>query len=90
MMSKSLVQKHLRQADLEQLNISRSASQTKQLIDRYGFPPGIMLSPKIRGWAEDQVAAWLAQRPVMYELPPIPNRPRGRPRKQPAPEQNAA
>jgi predicted DNA-binding transcriptional regulator AlpA len=84
---KPLVPKILRQRDLETLNISKSDTQTKYLQREHSFPLGRLLSPNIRGWTEQEVADWLAARPVDFKAMP-PQLKRGRPRKQP--EQTAA
>jgi predicted DNA-binding transcriptional regulator AlpA len=32
-------------------------------IETEGFPPGILLGPNSRAWYEDEIEAWLANRP---------------------------
>jgi hypothetical protein len=36
----------------------------QRLIDLENFPEGRWLSPNCRAWTEDEIAAWLASRPV--------------------------
>jgi len=79
---KPLVPKFLRQKDLEALNISKSDTQTRFLQREHGFPLGRMLSPQIRGWTEQEVADWLATRPVKRTDDPALNLPRRRGRRQ--------
>jgi predicted DNA-binding transcriptional regulator AlpA len=79
---KPLVPKFLRQRDLEALNISKSDTQTRFLQREHSFPLGRLLSPNIRGWTEQEVADWLAARPVDFKAMP-PQLKRGRSRKQP-------
>jgi predicted DNA-binding transcriptional regulator AlpA len=76
----SRVPHFLRQKDLEARGISASVTQTRALQKDQGFPAGRMISPKIRAWTEDEVAAWLSTRPIKSDWT-IPRRPVGRPRK---------
>jgi hypothetical protein len=50
--------------NLREASIVDSWQQLSQLIDRYGFPPGRLLSPNIRVWDIDDVRQWLANRPT--------------------------
>lgn len=73
----------LTQDDLKEKKISSSSRQTRYLQEHHNFPPGRMLSPQIRGWTEQELATWLASRPVKSHCNiPASKRPRGRPRKQ--------
>lgn len=56
--------KYLRYPDLAARGIVKSRMTLKRLIDLQGFPPGILLTPNCRAWAEEDVDAWLASRPV--------------------------
>jgi predicted DNA-binding transcriptional regulator AlpA len=76
---KSLVPRFLRQKDLEELGISASPKQTYNLQRDCGFPLGRKISPRVRGYSEDEVLAWLATRPTERNAPP-PARSVGRPR----------
>jgi len=58
----------LRFRDLEARGIVASWTQLKRLIGKYEFPPGRMLSPNIRAWAEEEIDEWFKSRPV--EGPP--------------------
>jgi predicted DNA-binding transcriptional regulator AlpA len=72
------------QDDLEARKISSSRKQTEYLQREHGFPLGRMLSPKIRGWTEAEIASWLATRPTagMNNIPEEKRNRVGRPRKQ--------
>jgi len=78
----------LTQDDLTKRKISSSRQQTDYLQRNCGFPHGRLLSPKVRAWTEQEIADWLASRPITGLLP-IPEEKRGlgagRPRKQPKP-----
>jgi len=50
--------------NLRERGIVDSRPQLKNLIDNYGFPPGRLLSPQVRGWTEEEVTEWLASRPT--------------------------
>ena len=55
----------LRFSDLQARNIVKSWPQLKNLIEKYGFPRGRMLSPNVRAWSEEEeVEPWLKSRPV--------------------------
>lgn len=54
----------IRFRDLKVRGVVNSWPQLKNLIDRYGFPSGRLTSPQIRVWTEDEVAEWLASRPI--------------------------
>jgi hypothetical protein len=57
--------KLLRYADLKDRQIVKSRAQLKNLIEKYGFPPGRMLGPNTRVWGEEtEIAAWLDSRPI--------------------------
>jgi predicted DNA-binding transcriptional regulator AlpA len=60
--------KLLRYFDLEERHIATSRAQLKNLIEKYGFPPGFMLSPNARAWPEAEVDRWLESRPVTGPL----------------------
>jgi hypothetical protein len=55
---------YVRFRDLKAANIVGNWSILQRLIDEESFPPGVMLGRNTRGWALDQVKAWLAARPV--------------------------
>ena len=75
--------KLLRYADLKDRQIVKSRAQLKNLIEKYGFPPGRMLGPNTRVWDEEtEIAAWLDSRPVAGPPPRgIAKVGKGRPRK---------
>jgi hypothetical protein len=61
----------VRFADIRAAGIVGSYEQLYQLIDKEGFPPGVMLSPNVRAWRIDLVERWLGARPV--ERKPVPD-----------------
>lgn len=64
----SAIPKYIRFADLKNAGIVKSWQQVKNMIQTVGFPPGVMLSPNVRAWTEDEVSVWLETRPE-YQLP---------------------
>jgi predicted DNA-binding transcriptional regulator AlpA len=56
--------RYLRYPDLVARGIIKSRMTLKRLIDSQGFPRGVLLTPNCRAWAEEDVDAWLASRPV--------------------------
>jgi hypothetical protein len=76
-----MIERRLRYRDLEARGIVRNRPTLGNWIRLLGFPPGQLTGPNSRTWSEDEVAAWLAARPVAPK-PMLPTkRPRGRPRK---------
>lgn len=72
----------LRFRDLKARRIVNNWVTLRNRIERDGFPPGRMLGPNDRAWTDQEIADYLASRPV--EGPPprgIAAAPRGRPRK---------
>jgi hypothetical protein len=53
-----------RYRDFKARKIVENRTQLKHLIEKYGFPRGVMLTPATRAWADDELDAWLASRPV--------------------------
>lgn len=49
--------------DLRAAKIVGNWAQLYNLINDYGFPAGVMLSPNIRAWNIEDVRAWLDTRP---------------------------
>ena len=58
----------IRYPELVARGIVNSRPQLSNLIIRQGFPPGRLLSPNVRAWTEDEIADWLASRPVAPDL----------------------
>jgi hypothetical protein len=55
----------LRFRDLQNRQIVDSWAQLRNLIEKYGFPPGHMLGPNTRAWdEEDEIEPWLQSRPT--------------------------
>jgi hypothetical protein len=50
--------------DLRAAGIVGNWPQLYNLIDDYGFPAGVMLSPNARAWKVEDVRAWLDGRPM--------------------------
>jgi predicted DNA-binding transcriptional regulator AlpA len=53
----------IRFPDLVARGIFTSRMTLKRAIDTQGFPAGVLLTPNCRAWPEDDVNAWLANRP---------------------------
>jgi hypothetical protein len=62
--------------NLREAGIVVSWEQLSQLIDRYGFPPGRLLSPNTRVWDLDEVRKWLSNRPSERKVIAPPSRSR--------------
>ena len=63
--------KLLRYADLKDRQIVKSRAPLKNLIEKYGFPPGRMLGPNTRAWDEQtEIAAWLDLLPARSPVRP--------------------
>ena len=54
----------IRFQDLKARGIAKSWTQLGHLQKHHGFPEGRLLSPQIRAWTEEEVAAWLKTRPT--------------------------
>jgi hypothetical protein len=55
----------LRFPELKRRGIVHNRAQLKNMIARYNFPPGTLLTPNCRVWdEEDELNPWLASRPV--------------------------
>jgi predicted DNA-binding transcriptional regulator AlpA len=50
--------------DLKGRGLADSYAQLDNLIRKYGFPIGRLLGPNTRVWSEDEIDAWLANRPT--------------------------
>jgi predicted DNA-binding transcriptional regulator AlpA len=59
-----MVPTFLRFSDLKARGIAKSWAQLGLLQKNHGFPAGRLLSPQIRAWTEEEVAEWLAGRPI--------------------------
>lgn len=55
---------YVRYADLVAAGIVSNYSQLIHLIDREGFPGGVLLAPNTRAFELHLVQAWLASRPT--------------------------
>jgi hypothetical protein len=53
-----------RYRDLKARKIVENRTQLKHLIEKYGFPSGVMLGPNTRAWPDDELELWLSARPV--------------------------
>ncbi|WP_158665354.1 helix-turn-helix transcriptional regulator [Sinorhizobium fredii] len=54
----------LRFVHLKERQIVQNWPQLRRMVERYGFPPGLLLGPNTRAWREDEVEQWLASRPT--------------------------
>lgn len=57
------MKKMLRFQDLKARGILSNRMTLKRWIDHHGFPCGRMIGPNSRAWTEEEVDAWLAERP---------------------------
>ena len=55
---------YLRFRDLKARGIVNNWTTLRNWQKREGFPPGILLGPNSRAWAEDEIERWLASRRV--------------------------
>ena len=60
----------VRYRDLCEAGIVTNYQTLNRLIDEYGFPAGILISPNIRVWDLDEVQVWLATRPIARKAVP--------------------
>lgn len=60
----------LRFRDLKERQIVQSWPQLRRMVQRYGFPPGLLLGPNTRAWREDEVEHWLVARPTAAKPDP--------------------
>jgi predicted DNA-binding transcriptional regulator AlpA len=75
------MRKRLRYADLLKLGIVNNRATLSNWIRKLGFPRGQMTRPNSRSWGEDEIQAWLDNRPTAPKPMPSTKRRRGRPRK---------
>jgi hypothetical protein len=54
--------------NLKDAGITQNWEHLTRLIDKEGFPPGILLSRNIRAWDVEEVRRWLAERPVERKI----------------------
>lgn len=53
-----------RYRDLRRRKIVENRTQLKHLIEKYGFPAGVMFAPNSRAWDDAEIELWLASRPI--------------------------
>jgi hypothetical protein len=58
------IAKYPRYPDLIESSVVTNRVDLGRKIKIYGFPPGRLLGPNTRAWAEDEIVAWLESRPV--------------------------
>jgi predicted DNA-binding transcriptional regulator AlpA len=63
---------YVRFVDLVAAGIVRNWETLFRLIDRDGFPHGVMLGRNTRAWTLDEVEAWLATRPTARKVITLP------------------
>jgi predicted DNA-binding transcriptional regulator AlpA len=56
--------KWLRFPDLVEKGVVQSKQTLQRLIDKEGFPPGVMITPNARSWSEDDIDNWILARPT--------------------------
>jgi hypothetical protein len=54
----------LRFTDLKARGIVNNWVTLLRWIDREGFPPGRKLGPNTRAWTDEEIARWIAERPM--------------------------
>ena len=55
----------IRFRDIKERGIVANWPQLRNLIEKYGFPPGRLLGPQTRVWDEEaEIEPWLASRPT--------------------------
>jgi hypothetical protein len=54
--------------DLRAAGICDNWTQVFRLIEDYGFPSGVLLSPNIRAWDVDAIRRWLENRPTERKI----------------------
>lgn len=54
----------IRYNDLVAKGVVNSRMTLKRLIDTQGFPTGRLITPNSRAWDEEDVDAWIAERPI--------------------------
>ena len=63
-----MVPRILRFTDLKDAGIVENRTTLYRWIKDHGFPPGVLLGPNSRGWAEADILDWLSSRPVEEDL----------------------
>lgn len=59
---------HCHFTDLVDARITKNWPHLLRLIEKEGFPPGVMLSRNKRAWPVELVLAWLAARPTAKKI----------------------
>jgi predicted DNA-binding transcriptional regulator AlpA len=54
----------LRYDDLKRSGVVNNRATLYRWIKYHGFPPGVLIGPNSRAWAEKDVLGWLSSRPV--------------------------
>ena len=67
-----------RYADLKARGVVKNRTQLKNMIEKYNFPRGRLISPNVRVWTDEEIDTYIDSRPV--EAKPVPKS-KGRPRK---------
>jgi hypothetical protein len=85
------MQRRLRYRDLVDRGVVNNRVTLQNWIRDRGFPPGQLTGPNTRTWGEDEVEAYLGNRPTAPKPvhPLKPGKRRGRPRKTAATENTA-
>ena len=56
--------KLIRYNALVEKGVVNSRMTLKRLIDTQDFPPGALVTPNARAWNEDEINAWISNRPA--------------------------
>jgi hypothetical protein len=62
---------YVRFRDLRTAGVVENWETLGRLIEDYGFPAGVLLSPNIRAWDVKDVQDWLAKRPTARKIVPV-------------------
>ena len=71
-----------RYSELKARGLVKNRTQLKNMIEKYGFPPGRLLSPNVRVWTDEEIDTYVDNSPVEPKAAPNVKGRRGRPRKQ--------
>jgi predicted DNA-binding transcriptional regulator AlpA len=59
----------LRFKDLVESRLVKTWTDVRNLVRNHDFPPGRMLTNRVRVWTEPEIKDWLQSRPVASDLP---------------------
>lgn len=62
-------------SDLVAAGLVNNRTTLLRLIDKQGFPPGVMIGDNTRVWRVSDIEAWIASRPTARKVTPLGARP---------------